>query len=125
MPVVSNTITFDRRELLATPTEISADRQRLTWGSALIGGMIVAGIGYALHGQGSDRLRNTLLVGAAGAAVGGIIGHSVKTKVEQRTEALQAIASQPHFGEHLKQEMAKRERSSFWNGFAVGTCVFW
>lgn len=123
-PVVSNAITFDRRELMATPAEIAADKHRNTWEGALIGGIILAGTGYALSSRGPDRMRNALISSAVGAVGGGVIGHTLKTGVENRSEALQALAQKPNFGSHLKQEMANRERSAFWNGFLAGSCIF-
>lgn len=122
---VSNVITFDRRELLATPEEISADRHRHTWQGALIGGVLLAGAGYALSSRSANRLNNALLSSAVGAIGGGVVGHGMKTGAEERSEDLQKLANRPNFGTHLKREMANRERSAFWNGFVAGACVIW
>lgn len=122
-PVVSNAVVFDRRELLATPSEIAADRHRNTWEGALIGGILMAGVGMLATSRGPDRMRNVLLTSAVGAVGGGVFGHNTKTAVEKRSETLQALAMQPNFGSHLKREMASRERSAFWNGFLTGACI--
>lgn len=122
----AQSVTIPFSTLMADPAQIKKERQGGMLAGGLLGAAIVGGATYMLtHGKPNTTIltSTTALLGGVG---GFMLGGSLKTGEEARSEILKTAAATPdQFGTHVKKQMSDRENTAFLMGALVGLPFVW